>query len=458
MTLGLLLTAADIAVFGGIRLFSGPFGISLTTVWRVVVAGVIVGLVRHLLMPRPSLVRRAMLAAAAAREVARARRFRVVTPVWITFRLGILVVGLFAVAAIGVPRQAEPLRSAGNPLLDLAERWDAGWYVQTAIEGYRWRPEAARSQQNIAFFPGYPVLMHIGGAILGARPRPAPPRHVARPRLWRRTLLGGWLIALGASYFALNALYTWAWNVGGRIAAARSVVLMSAYPFALYSSAAYTESLFVLGALSAFNNLTAGRAGLAAGWGLFVGLIRPNGFLLTLPLAVIAARHGATRPRLWLAAAAPGIGMALFSGYIWWLTGRPLAWAEAHAAWGRTPLTWNAASASFDLLASEGVLTYATTRPFDMLNGVAVMFALSLTPIVWRRLGAPATVFVLVNLVPPLLAGGLMSMGRLTSTLFPLFVALALIVPRRHMILWVGVFALLQGLAAAIFFTWRPLV
>ena len=42
----------------------------------------------------------------------------------------------------------------------------------------------------------------------------------------------------------------------------------------------------------------------------------------------------------------------------------------------------------------------------------------------------PWTVYVLVSLVPPLFAGGLLSMGRLTSTLFPLFLALASMPPR----------------------------
>ena len=31
----------------------------------------------------------------------------------------------------------------------------------------------------------------------------------------------------------------------------------------------------------------------------------------------------------------PGIGMLIYSAFIWHLTGDPLAWAEGHAAWGR---------------------------------------------------------------------------------------------------------------------------
>jgi hypothetical protein len=98
------------------------------------------------------------------------------------------------------------------------------------------------------------------------------------------------------------------------------------------------------------------------------------------------------------------------------------------------------------------------TFPYDALNGVAVLFALALVPAVWRRLGAAPAVFVAANLVPPLLSGGLLSVGRLVSTLFPLFVALSVHVPQRQLPVWAALFALVQGLAAALFFTWRPLV
>jgi hypothetical protein len=79
-----------------------------------------------------------------------------------------------------------------------------------------------------------------------------------------------------------------------------------------------------------------------------------------------------------------------------------------------------------------------------------------LWPVV-RRTGVACGVLVLVNLVPPLLAGGVLSMGRVTATLFPLFLALAAIVPPRAVTALVTAFAIGEGLAAVIFFTWRPL-
>jgi hypothetical protein len=66
-------------------------------------------------------------------------------------------------------------------------------------------------------------------------------------------------------------------------------------------------------------------------------------------------------------------------------------------------------------------------------------------------------VFVLVNLVPAVASGGLMSVGRFTSTLYPLFFALAVSIREQHLPGWVVGFGVLQGLLAVLFFTWRPL-
>jgi hypothetical protein len=45
----------------------------------------------------------------------------------------------------------------------------------------------------------------------------------------------------------------------------------------------------------------------------------------------------------------------------------------------------------------------------------------------------------------------------MTSTLFPLFIALAAILPETFVTPVVLSFAIAQGLVAALFFTWRPM-
>ena len=85
------------------------------------------------------------------------------------------------------------------------------------------------------------------------------------------------------------------------------------------------------------------------------------------------------------------------------------------------------------------------------------MFILAAVWPVYRRWGAAYAALLLVNLLPPLALGGMLSIGRVTSTLFPAFLWLAAVVPERHRSAWAVAFAALQSFAAAMFFTWRPL-
>lgn len=456
VVLAILLTSS--VVFDGARVYFGSVRLSAGSPWRITAALLAVMVARHVVLRRPSAADRLMHAVTVTGAALRGRMAGMLTPIWIATRLGVVVVGLAAVATIGPPPEAAKRRVSPHPLVDLPFRWDTGWYLGVALDGYRWDP-ADRGQQNVAFFPALPFLMRVGGALLGARASASSETPGRLQRLHSRTLVAGWILALAASYAALVALYRWASAMVGARAAASSVALLSAYPFAIYFSGVYTEPFFLLSVIAAFNAVRQQRAFSAGAWGLFTGLVRPNGFLVSIPLLVLALQQRPVNKRACLAALMPGVGMLIFSAYLMSLTGRPLVWLEAHAAWGRTPPTWQGAVAQpLEQVTNDGALQYALAAPYPLSNGAALLFALGLLPIVWRRLGAAPALLVLVTVVPPLFAGGLMSMGRLTSTLFPIFVALAAVIPRRHMWAWLVLFALGQGLAAVLFFTWRPLI
>jgi hypothetical protein len=149
--------------------------------------------------------------------------------------------------------------------------------------------------------------------------------------------------------------------------------------------------------------------------------------------------------------------MLAYSAYVKHLTGSWFGWARLHEAWGRSYQGLAPATRVFTWVSDEGLLHVVQGLPFDALNALGVIFALLLLWPVLRRLGVAYAVFVAINLIPPLFAGGVLSMGRLTATLFPIFLALAAIVPRRFVTPLVTAFATGQGLAAALFFTWREL-
>ena len=138
--------------------------------------------------------------------------------------------------------------------------------------------------------------------------------------------------------------------------------------------------------------------------------------------------------------------------------GDPLAWAAGHAAWGRKYQGLSAlVSDRYDIIAHAGLAGYVSSLPHDLLNALGAAFVLIAVWPVARALGPAYAIFILVNILPPLAAGGLISAGRFSSVLFPAFIWMAGAVPPRHRAGWIATFAAIQAFNAALFYTWRPL-
>jgi hypothetical protein len=106
----------------------------------------------------------------------------------------------------------------------------------------------------------------------------------------------------------------------------------------------------------------------------------------------------------------------------------------------------------------RGAYEFVRSLPIDSLNGLAAALALVASVPVTRRYGLAYGVFIWVNLLPPLMMGGWLSIGRVTLGMFPVFIWLADVIPARHRTSWLISFALLQGFAAVLFYTWRPFI
>jgi hypothetical protein len=97
------------------------------------------------------------------------------------------------------------------------------------------------------------------------------------------------------------------------------------------------------------------------------------------------------------------------------------------------------------------------TRPHDILNATAGLGIIASLPLVWRTVGSGYALFVLGGVLMPLTGGGLASLGRYTSVLFPVFIALAVSLSTTNVRRVAVVFLLLQAVVAGLFFTWRPM-
>ena len=439
----LVVAAAIVAVSGGFRAHAGAVRIAVTSPLPLILWAAAFAVARHLAWPQQPLYRELPRQAAAWSRLASIRCAAAATA---GTRPIVLAVGYLAVFMFGFADGRAPLRHFANELLNLPVRWDAGWYLQIVTDGYRYAAGDPSVQQNIVFFPAYPMLMRVAGRLLGGE--------------MTGYVAGGMLLSLGAFFGALVYLHAFARDRFGDTAASASVWLLAAYPFALFFGALYTESLFLLGTIGAFHHFTKGEYGRAACWGLLVGLTRLNGAFLVLPLGLLAIASSATRGNVkaLAAAAAPGLGLVVYALFIWQLTGNPLAFATGQVAWGRTYQGLGTlVTHQYSILANAGLSGYVGTPGYDVLNAIGAVFAVATIWPVTRRLGPAYGLFMAINIFPALASGGLLSAGRFSSVLFPAFVWLATAVPAAQRAGWIATFAALQAFNAALFYTWRPL-
>jgi hypothetical protein len=455
-----LAAAVCLALTGSYRSVLGGVPLTITWAHALFAAGAIAA-IRHAAAPTPSLL--VTLGGWVARIRASPALADATLAFWLT-RPAVLVVGFFAVATIGVPVAAPQSAVGRYALSQLPVRFDANWYAGIALDGYDWQHQF-KTQQNLAFFPAFPMLMRAAGVVTGAFRDGLPHERRLIVLVWC-----GLVISLAAFFWATWYVARVAHSLGDADRARTTVLLLASYPFALFYSAAYSESLFLLAAVGAWHHMREGQLARSAAWGVLAGLARPPGFLLSIPLGLIAlgmrdastpsrdsrtGRHAPDLRRL-AVAAAPGVGMLLFTSYLYSRTGIWFAWARIHGAWGRV-FSPEAPSGFATSLSADGLLKLAADNPYNAMNALGLVFALLLVIPVWKRVGPPWAIYVLVSVLLPLLAGGLLSMGRLTSTLFPLFLALAAVVPLRRAPAVLVPFAMLQALFAALFYTWREL-
>ncbi len=468
----LALVALLVFLYGGFRERVLGLRIAITSPARMVVWAIILGIVRHYFVPQRPLW--ADLPAR-IRAASKTREWRTAFTACIGTRAAILFVGYLAVFLIGYAPRQPGWRISDNEFLNLQARWDAGWYYGIATDGYyfSYGMQERGEQLNIVFFPAFPLLMRVAGRLLGGAPA--------------SMFLGGTAVALGAFFVALWYLFRLARDLLGDDGKASTAVwLVATYPFAVWFGAVYTESLYLLGAVATLFHFRRGELWKAGAWGLLVGLTRPNGCFLSIPLALMAvgpwlpgwvngrrtvtaataataapAAAGSAGRGLvtaMLTAAAPGIGVLLYSAYMWTLTDNPLSWAEGHAAWGRSYQGLSVLVAErYRFLTDGGVYAYTSQASDDVLQVAGILFALLPVWPVFRRFGLAYAVFILINILPPLAAGGVLSAGRFSSVLFPSFLWVASVISEEHRPAWLGSFMAVQALNAVLFYTWREM-
>ncbi|MBK8028346.1 MAG: hypothetical protein IPK17_02320 [Chloroflexi bacterium] len=341
-----------------------------------------------------------------------------------------------------------------NVWLDVWARWDSGFYLRIAEEGYRF---VIGQQSSVAFFPVYPLSMNLLAPFAGSN------------------LAAGVLVSNVYLFFGLIFLYRLTETIfKDSGTATRAVFYIAAFPTAFFFSAVYTESTFLL-----FSTATAYFArkhqwGWAAVTGILCSASRIVGFLVAgLVIYEWLMAHGWTLatiykkqawanlwdgirkdwPQLLIIALIP-LGMVSYMVFLWRTFGDPLAFNTTQSAWGRQMLG-PVAIVLRDLggLLRQNFLTGEIW--YHVLLDLGAFFAVLFTTwAIWRRMGAGYGIYVLLAILIPMSSGS-GSLTRYVLVIFPFFMMLAHW--GRHTVLdralLVG-FSVFLGIFTTIFVNW----
>lgn len=307
--------------------------------------------------------------------------------------------------------------------VEIFAAWDSGWYWDIAAHGYYFSFDG---QSSIAFFPLYPMLMRLVAAPFGGGDA--------------ATWLAGIAVALGAQLGALVSLHrlTERWS-GSREVARRAVLYIAVFPWSWFQASVYSEALFLLTSVLAVSRAYEGRWWRAGWWGALATLTRPNGILVLVPLALLAA---ADRPGIRGLAARAGalmpipLALAGFCAYAFVLTGDALAWLSAQAQWGYSlgHPPWRQLQRVIGDLVEHGSYGYffmSEAAPIELLQVATALMFVVLAPFVVRRVGVALGAYVVVSLLVPLSSNALEGLGRYCSVLFPVFMLAGCITSAR---------------------------
>ena len=373
---------------------------------------------------------------------------RDVTFAFVVSRVGAIAIGFF-VNLLFPPDRARPWRLPFDnaTLAETFAAWDSGWYYDIATRGYFY---SSTSESSVAFFPLYPLAMRVLAWPFGS----------TAEAIW----VAGVAISITSFLLALLVLHDLTMRlVVDRDVARRAVLYLSVFPFSFFLSRVYPSGLFLLLTLLAISMAVRSRWGWAGVCGALAALTRPQGILIVVPLALMAARGGGRDAVFRLARLAPvPLAFLGFHVYIGLLSGEPLAWFASEDQWdyslGNPP--WEQLLWLLSTVEQHGPYAYFTSSalaPYQLFHGVVALFLLACVPAVFTRLGAPLGFYVLASLLVPLSGNALSGIGRYGAVLFPVFMMLATIKSRRMHEALLIIWSLFLALFVGLFVTWHPI-
>lgn len=373
------------------------------------------------------------------------RTVREVSLTFVLTRVTLILVAELAAVVVG-QRPGVHYAASANPMLNVWGRWDAEHYLGIATKGY--------SGTEMAFFPLYPMLIRIVGALTGNH------------------LIAGLIISNVASFFGLLFFYKLVEHQYNRHVAQRATFYVSIFPTAIFFSAVYTESLFFALTVASFYYIRERKWLIAGVMGYFAALTRVEGVLLAVPFfiewMIVLFGNGRSLTQIfrdiskwpidYIVRPIVGIiiipaGLATYMAYLWVLRGDPMYFSHVQAHWGRhLAPPWVAFSNTIH------ELTHATSPQTIADKSLEVAFTLLMLGVLvagWKRLRISYLAYMALSIFIPMSTSSLMSMPRFALVLFPMFVMFGLWGARSSVNNAIVAFSLpLLGLYTVLFADW----
>lgn len=307
------------------------------------------------------------------------------------------------------------LRIRDTPFnIDVLTRWDGGWYVLAASDGYSAIVPALEGgvndtgQSTHAFFPLLPFLLRLG-------------HRLGMSYVWTS-------VALNTVAGVVAAALVWHLVVGlaDRDTADRAVLIFCFFPGAYVFTLVYAEGIMIALALGCILALRERHWVVAGLLGALATAARPNALVLVLCCTWEAGRfiwRANDRRRALIALAAPSLsplGALAFFLFLWRRTGDPFTWLTVQRrGWGQTT------DPSYPIDKALLVLDH----PLQDLNitvsvlGLAVILV---TGYLFVRTRPPAVLWIYtIGIVALALGGNAFAHPRFVLTAFPLVIAIA---------------------------------
>jgi len=326
-----------------------------------------------------------------------------------------------------------------HPFVNMWARWDAGWYLDVAKNGYRFLPG---EQSNVAFFPLYPyVVPLVHGAI-----------RLPGDAGW---LLVGIIVSNTALFVTLIYLYRLIRLDYDRRTAARAVLYLCVFPTTMFLSAVYSESLFLALVVTAFYYARAARWLATGVLAAAATLCRPAGLLLVVPLGFeYLSQREFRRRRIRANCGALILPPLALAGHLAVLRWRFGSWdviskAEAIEGWNRSlTLPWNTLLYSLQHIGSSVGYHGAFELVFTTILIALAIFACF-------RLRPSYAIYSIVSVLFATSWGDLKSAPRFGLVIFPIMILLALLGQHKTFNrTYLTVSAILAAVSMVVFSQW----